>query len=117
MPERGKAEVLNSQFSSVLTKEDDSPLQDLDDFSTADVPNIKVGRNGVMKHLQGLKPHKATGPDEISSWFLKEMESPITSALTLILQASLEQEQTPDDCKTVNVAHIFKNVDTSKHSN
>ena len=114
---RGKAEVLNSQFSSVFTKEDDAPLPDLGISSTPDAPNIQVGRNGVMKLLQGLKPHKATGPDEISSRFLKEMASPITPALTLIFQASLEQGQIPDEWKTANVAPIFKKGDKSKPSN
>ena len=80
---RGKAEALNSQFSSVFTKEDDSPLPDPGTSSTADPSNIQVGRNGVIKLLQGLKPHKATGPDKISSLFLKEMASPITPALTV----------------------------------
>ena len=92
---RGKAEVLNSQFSSVFTEEGYSPIRNLGISSTPDAPNIQVGRNGVMKLLRGLKPHKATGPDEISSRFLKEMSSPITPALTLIYQASLEQGQIP----------------------
>ena len=70
-----------------------------------------------MKLLQGLKPHKATGPDEISSRFLKEMASPITPALTLIYQASLEQGQIPDELKSANVAPIFKKGYKSKHSN
>ena len=56
---RGNAEVLNSQFSSVFAKEDDSPLPDQGTSNTPDAPNIQVGRNGVMKLLQGLKPHKA----------------------------------------------------------
>ena len=68
----------------MFTEDDDSPLPDLGTSNTPDAPNIQVGRNGVRKLLQGLKPHKATGPDEISSRFLKEMASPITQALTLI---------------------------------
>ena len=70
-----------------------------------------------MKLLRGLKPHKATGPNEISSRFLKEMASPITPALTPIYQASLEQGQIPDERKTANVAPIFKKGDKSKPSN
>ena len=55
---RGKTEALESQFSSVFTKEGDSPLPDLAASSTPDAPNIQVGRNGVMKLLQGLKNSK-----------------------------------------------------------
>ena len=96
---------------------DDSPLPDLGISSSPDAPNIQEGMNGVMKLLQGLKPHKATLPDEISSRFLKEITSPITPALTLIYQASLEQGQIPYDRKTANVAPIFKKGNKSKPSN
>ena len=113
---RGKTEVLNSQFSSVFTNEDDAPLPDLGTSSTPDAPNIQVGRNGVMKLLQGPEPHKATGPDKISSQFLK-MAPPITPALTLIFQASLGQGQVSNEWKTANVAPIFKKGDKSKPSN
>ena len=102
---RGKAE------------EGDSPIPNLGTSSNPDAPNIQVGRNGVVKLLRGLQPHKATGPDEISSRFLKEKASPITPALTLIYQASLEQVQIPDEWKTANVAPIFKKGDKSKPSN
>ena len=114
---RGKAEVLNSQFSSVFTEKGDSPIPNLGTSSTPDAPNIQVGRNGVMKLLRGLKPHKAKRLDEISSRFLKEIASPITPALTLIYQASLEQGQIPDEWTTTNVAPIFKKGDKSKPSN
>ena len=72
---RGEAEVLNSQYQSVFTKEDDSPLPDLGASSTQNAPNTHVGMNSVMKRLQGLKPHKSTGPGELSSRFLKVMAS------------------------------------------
>jgi hypothetical protein len=52
--------------------------------------------------------HKATGPDEISTKFLKEMAAPFTPALTFIFQASLNQGQTPEDWKLANVSAIFK---------
>ena len=55
---RGKAEVLNSQFSSVFTEEGDSPIPNLGTRSTPDAPNIQVGRNCVMKLLRGLKVSK-----------------------------------------------------------
>jgi len=68
-----KAEILNDQFSSVFTKEDYSPLPDLGKSPFQDAPQIQVTSNGVLKLMQGLNPHKATGPDSISSQFLREM--------------------------------------------
>ena len=50
------------------------------------------------------------GPDGISTRFMKEMATPLTPALTLIFQASLNQGQTPDDWKKALVAPLFKRV-------
>ena len=65
--------------------------------STAPVPPVRVYEKGVRKSLDGLNPHKATGPDLIYSRFLKEMSASISYALTLILQVSYGQ--VPDDGK------------------
>jgi hypothetical protein len=67
-----------------------------------ETPQITITQNGVYKLLHGLKQHKATGPDEISTKFLKEMVAPVTPALTFIFQASLNQGQTPEDWKCIS---------------
>jgi hypothetical protein len=82
-----------------------------------EAPQITITQNGVYKLLHGLNQHKATDPDEISTKFLKEMAAPVTPALTLIFQASLNQGQTPEDWKLVNVSPIFKKGDKSKPAN
>jgi hypothetical protein len=51
-----------------------------------EAPQITVTQNGVCKLLYGLSQHKATGPDEIWTKFLKEMAAPVTPALTFIFQ-------------------------------
>ena len=73
--------------------------------------------NGVKKILEGLNPHKASGPDEISSRFLKEMAPSISPALTLIFQASYDQGTVPTDRKGAFVTPLFKKGDKSKASN
>ena len=47
----------------------------------------------IMSLLSALNPNKATGPDNISGRFLKELHQQSTPALTLIFQASLHQDQ------------------------
>jgi hypothetical protein len=62
-------------------------LQQIDvNDKTPDAPNIIVGKEGVLKLLLNLNPHKATGPDQLSTRFLKEMATSITPSLTLIFQ-------------------------------
>jgi hypothetical protein len=72
---------------------------------------------GVRKFTEDLNPHKAAGPDQISSKFLKEMAPSIAPALTLIFQASHDQTQVPDDWKNALVAPIFKKGDKSNPAN
>ena len=51
-----KANILNNQFVSVFTK-DDNPIPDIEQLS--------IGVNGVYNLLVNIDPHKATGPDGI----------------------------------------------------
>ena len=112
-----KSEILNGQFLSAFTMEDTTSIPDLGTSDYPDAPEIKVHPNGVNKLLRNLKPHTATGPDDISPRFLKEMAEPLTPILTLIFSASLKQGQTPDDWKEANVSPIFKKGDKSQPAN
>ena len=99
-----KAEILNQQFTSVFTAENPSdPLPDLGDSPHPTVAGITVTENGMRKLLQQLNPHKATGPDEVSSHLLKVVASQITPALTLFFQASLDQGKVTEDWKAANI--------------
>ena len=80
-------------------------------------PPLNIQVNGVKKLLLSQKPHKASGPNQISPRFLKERASPIAPALTLIYQASYEQGQVPDDWKSAFVTPLFKNGDKSNACN
>jgi len=108
---------LNEQFSSVFTKENTSTIPNLGTSKTPDAPNIIVDKEGVLKLLLNLNPHKAMGPDQLSTRFLREMATSITPSLTLIFQTSLERGTVPDDWKTAHVTPIFKKGDKSKPSN
>ena len=48
------------------------------------VPCMIVTLPGVIKQLTSLKPNKASGPDQIPSWFLKVYAHEIGPILTLI---------------------------------
>jgi hypothetical protein len=69
------------------------------------------------KILSALNPNKATGPDNISGRFLKELHEELTPALTLIFQASLHQSQVPTIWKDAFITSLFKKGDRSKPSN
>ena len=71
----------------------------------------------MKKLLKGLKHHKASGPDNIPTRFLKEAANELAPALGLIFSASLIQGYVPDDWKTADVTPIFKKGDRSTPSN
>ena len=92
-----KANLLNAQFQSVFTPK--SPLQlkqlcqkkvqdlhdagnysqdmsqPLDDIRNKypNMPDLKISVNGIIKLLQGLKPDKAPGPDQIRPLLLQKL--------------------------------------------
>ena len=112
-----KAEILNNQFASAFTREDCSTMPSMGKSLDTEAPPLTIQNNGVKKTLEGLNPHKASGPGEISSRFLKEMAPSISPALTLICQASYDQGTVPTDWKGAYVTPLFKKGDKSKASN
>ena len=72
-----------------------------------DIHTFKVDQTGVLKLMKGLNPHKAECPDHIPTRFLKEFAAQLSSARTLIFQASLQRGEVPDYWKQANVAPIF----------
>ena len=61
----GKAELLNKQFKSVFTIEPagDFPNKGPSPYPT--MPDITITSQGIENLLNGLKTHKASGPDAI----------------------------------------------------
>jgi len=112
-----KAEILNRPFSSVFTTENLEHTPHLGESPHRSVPEITVTEKGVFKLLNGLNPHKASGPDQISTRFLKSMASALSPALTIIFQASINQGTVPDDWKSAFVTPLFKKGDKANASN
>ena len=82
-------------------------------FPNLEQIQIQIQPNGIKSLLSALNPLKATGPDNISGRFLKEL----TPALTLIFQASLHQGQVPTIWKDAFITPLFKKGDGSEPSN
>ena len=70
---------------------------------------ITVDPRGVLKLLNNLKIHKASGSDGLSVRVIKECSAEIVLVLALIYNESLAHGTEPDDWRQVNVAPVFKN--------
>ena len=77
----GKAELLNEQFKSVFTIEPVGDLPNKGPSPYPTMPNITVTSQGIENLLNGLKTHKASGPDVLSATILKETSDIIAPIL------------------------------------
>ena len=59
-----KAEVLNEQYQSVFTKENNQSIPPVNN-QNLNMPDINFTTNGISKLLSKLNTQKANGPDKI----------------------------------------------------
>ena len=104
-----KAEILNSFFVSVFTKENTREIPNLNDRPCQKLlEDILITETKVMKLLKNLKQSKSPGPDQIHNKVLYEIREQIVKPLTSMFQASLDSGQLLKDWKVANITPIFK---------
>ena len=113
---KDKATILNNQFTSVFTKEETSSIPPMQGKPSPSMPDFTVGVPGVRKLLE-LVVHKAAGPDNIPTRYLKDFAEEIAPALTLVYEASLQQGEVPADWRIAHVTPVFKKGYHSKPAN
>ena len=111
-----KANVFNSHFKSVFTDEPDY-IPDKGPSPHPVMEDINVTTSGIIKLLQNLDVHKASGPDEISTRLLKETAEVTAPVLKLIFEKSLDTGEVPYDWRVANVAPIYKKGEQSAPQN
>ena len=68
-----KANNGNRQFQSAFTRESDTEIPFKGSSPFTPMGEITVDPNGVLKLLNNLKFHKASGPDALSARVLKDV--------------------------------------------
>ena len=112
-----KADILNRQFQRVFTKENEAPMPNLVGAPYPTCGALVVNVDGVKKLLSSLKINKATGPDNLPCYVLRELAEDIAPILTFIFNQSLRTGTLPTDWVKANVAPIFKKGNTNKAEN
>ena len=114
---KDKADMCNEQFYSAFSRTDtaQTPTPAGDELPT--MPQIRIHEKGVLKLLKNLKPHKATGPDELPARVLKECAKELAPILTSFFQQSLDEGKVPDDWKQQRVHPIYKKGSRSDPGN
>ena len=112
-----KANILNDQFFSVFTNEDTSQIPTTKPFLNSKIKQLIITPEGVNKQLQNLNPNKASGPDQIPPWFLKEHANYLHDILTDLFQTSVDSGTIPKRWKEANICGVFKKGDKSDPAN
>ena len=112
-----KAEILNTQFHSVYTREDLTHIPDQGVSPHPTMPDIRIDQRGLHKLLKGLKPHKATGPDMVPARLLRDFASEFSIILSRLFQTSLNDGKIPSDWRKASIVPIYKKGDKHKASN
>ena len=80
------ANICNRQFESAFTRESDTEIPSKGTSPFTPMGEIKVDHKGVLKLLNNLNIHKASGLDGLSARVLKECSSDFFSDAGLNLQ-------------------------------
>ena len=106
--DKEKANILQSQFSSVFTKE---PAGDLPEFQQRCKSRIffpVITSECVEKKLSNLNPDKSLGPDDIHAKMLIELAGHLSEPLSTLFNETMRRGELPSDWKKAYISSIYK---------
>ena len=104
------AEMLNSWYCSVFTREDLQQIPEAEQLFNGDSPltSVEFTPKLVSEKLKKLNPNSAPGPDGIWTRILHSTADIISVPLAFIYAKCLEEGEVPLEWKKANVAPIYK---------
>ena len=104
-----KANLLNSFFAQVFTREDMTTLPVIEETQGIYFTNaIQVTTNAVLNKLNLLNANKSAGPDGLHPRVLKELAVSIANPICFLMNKCFAEGKIPISWKTANVCCIFK---------
>ena len=105
----GKAALLNKFFVD-QTKLDDENIQTphFPQQTTAEIREIKITDDEVLKLLQETNPSKSMGPDNINPKVMKECAQELASPFAKLFNMSLQMNKFPTAWKIAHVTALHK---------
>ena len=99
---------INEAFISVM--KDFSPLPEDFNLQTDNDEPITTSEETVAQLLRAISVSKASGPDELPNWVLKNFSDILAPAITIILNASFRECKVPKVWKMADVPPVPKEV-------
>ena len=112
-----KANLLQKQFTSVLTHEPAGQIRILASRTNSRIAYLKITVDMVKKELLCLNTNKSTGPDDIHPRLLKELAEHIAEPIAILFNKVLEDSKLPRDWKMAYISAIFKKGSRSLPAN
>ena len=114
-----KAELLNTQYSSIFTIEnlENVPLFKQTTLTDGVLSDITISEEDVKNELLSLRVDKSPGNDQVHPRILKEAALQLCTPLTKLFQLSIKQGKVPQQWKEANIIPIFKKGSRSDPSN
>lgn len=103
-----KANILQTQFQSVFTREPSGSIPSIPLRTTEVVNNLEISVKMILSELKKLNVNKSCGPDAVHPRMLKELAGLIAVPITFLLNKTLEKNEIPLDWKMAYVSPIFK---------
>lgn len=102
-----KAEILQKQFLSMFTNEQDGDFP-LVTQASASISNLVLAVDEVKDMLLKINVNKSIGPDGLHPMLLKELAECLAEPITALFNSSLEKGILPDDWKIGRIIPIYK---------
>ena len=101
---------INQSFLSITNSMDPLPELEDNETDTTDPNRMKyhISEQDVCKELSNLKRGKASGPDSIPSWILKDFAPELSSPIARIFNASIQESSVPNPWKEADVIPVPK---------
>ena len=103
-----KADILQSQFCSVFTREPDGEIPQLEPHIGESLERLVITHEWVLKTLMKTNITKSCGQDELHPIMLKELAVELAAPMTNLFNQSLFLGEVPEEWKMANVSPIFK---------
>ena len=84
---------------------------------TPTVQDPSYDRDALLKQLRKINPHKASGPDSVTSRELKILQGSIVNSLEIILKSSFQQSVFPSCWKIARIKSSFKKGKKQERTN
>ena len=103
-----KANILQTQFCSVFTREPEGELPHFPKTSSSYIGMIHITHDMVKDEIRKLNVNKSCGPDDIHARILIELVDHLGIPIAVLLNKTLESGEVPLDWKKAKITPIFK---------